>query len=77
MSVTMRSKLQTMLKDQEDEDFLKAAALPKVPKSFHGPVISHMQNQLRQNHFVVTNDAHIRATNNGYKRNALGGFYAH
>jgi len=25
----------------------------------------------------VTNDAHIRATNNGYKRNELGGFFAH
>ncbi len=77
MSITMRSKLQTMLKDQEDEAFLKAASLPKVPKHFSGPVINQVQNQVRQNHFVVTNDAHIRATNNGYKRNELGGFFAH
>ena len=66
MSVTMRSKLQTMLKDQEDDEFLRAAQLPKVPKSNFGPVISKLQNQVRQNHFVVTNETHIRATNNGY-----------
>jgi hypothetical protein len=41
MSMTIRSKLHTMLKDQEDEQFLRAAALPKVPKNCYGPVISH------------------------------------
>jgi hypothetical protein len=45
MSMTIRSKLQTMLKDQEDEQFLKAASLPKVPKAFKGPVISDLKNQ--------------------------------
>ena len=66
MSITMRSKLETMLREQNDEDFLKTAQLPKVPKKNSGPVISQVQNQVRRNHFVVTNDAHIRSTNNGY-----------
>jgi hypothetical protein len=39
MSITMRSKLSTMLKEQEDEEFLRAAQLPKVPKKNPGPVI--------------------------------------
>jgi hypothetical protein len=77
MSVTLRSKLQTMLKEQQNDEFLRVAHLPKVPKNNHGPVISQVPNQVRQNHFVVTNDAHNRATNNGFQRNALGGFYAH
>ena len=77
MSATLRSKLQTMLSVQNDEAFLTAAHLPRLPKANNGPVISQVQNQVRQNHFVVTNDAHIRATNNGFQRNALGGFYAH
>jgi hypothetical protein len=66
-----------MIQTQYDDAFLKQARLPKVPKSNHGPLITQVPNQVRQNHFVVTNDAHIRATNNGYQRNALGGFYAH
>ena len=77
MSQTLRSKLSGMLESQRDEKFLEAAHLPKVPKTYERPTIQQVGNQLRQNHFVVTNDAHIRATNNGYQRNALGGFYAH
>ena len=42
MSITMRSKLETMLKEQNDEDFLKTAQLPKVPKKNSGPVISQV-----------------------------------
>ena len=77
MSATLRSKLHDMISVQENEEFLRAAQLPRLPKSNMGPVISQLGNQRRQNHFVVTNDAHIRSTNNGFQRNALGGFYAH
>ena len=77
MSVTLRSRLHDMITIQDNEEFLKAANLPRLPKANNGPVISQLVNQKRQNHFVVTNDAHIRSTNNGYQRNALGGFYAH
>jgi hypothetical protein len=38
----MRSKLETMLREQNDEDFLKTAQLPKVPKKNSGPVISQV-----------------------------------
>jgi hypothetical protein len=42
MSITMRSKLETMLREQNDEEFLKTAQLPKVPKKNSGPVISQV-----------------------------------
>jgi len=77
MSITLRSKLHDMITIQDNDEFLKAANLPRLPKANNGPVISQVVNQVRGNHFVVTNDAHIRSTNNGFQRNALGGFYAH
>ena len=77
MSATLRTKLHDMIKVQDNDDFLRAANLPKLPKANNGPVIAQLGNQSRQNHFVVTNDAHCRATNNGFQRNTLGGFYAH
>jgi hypothetical protein len=30
-----------------------------------------------KNQPIVGNEAHIKATNNGYARNAMGGFFAH
>lgn len=34
-------------------------------------------NDKGKNQPICANDAHIKATNNGFKRNALGGFFAH
>ncbi|CDW75871.1 UNKNOWN [Stylonychia lemnae] len=78
MSATVRSKLRDMLKIQEDEEFLKKAKLYKLPPdNYRGPLIVNHALKPFENNFVVTNDAHSRHTNNGYQRNALGGFYAH
>ena len=44
MSITLRSKLNGMLETQKDEAFLEAAHLPRVPKSFNGPVIANVSN---------------------------------
>ena len=42
MSVTMRSKLQDMLREQSDHEFLKVAQLPPLPKAHNGPTISKL-----------------------------------
>jgi hypothetical protein len=54
---------------------LKARALPKVPTKYSIPVISSYV--MGKSQPIVGNEAHIKATNNGYARNAQGGFFAH
>lgn len=75
MSAKIRTKIQLQLKEQYDESLLKARALPKVPAKYSIPVIQSFV--MGKNQPIVGNEAHIKATNNGYARNAMGGFFAH
>ena len=75
LTQTMRSNLDKMIKDQNDERFLKDAALPTVPKISTNPRI--VQINTGKSTFIASNDSHNKQSNNGFSRNALGGFYAH
>ena len=69
-TTTQRNKIQTMLDNQD-------ARLPKVSE-YKGPVIATHNFVQRVHNFVVTNDAHIKATNNGFKRQTEDGrFFNH
>ena len=50
--------------------------LPKLVKKVDGPYVSGMSQEKRFM-AVCSNDAHIKATNNGFARTPLGGFYCH
>ena len=42
MSMTMRTKINDMLKEQDDEEYLILNKLPKIPKgNYQGPTISY------------------------------------
>jgi hypothetical protein len=45
--------------------------------AYTGPVIATHNVVQRVNNFVVTNDVHDKATNNGFKRLEDGRFYNH
>eukprot|EP00347_Sterkiella_histriomuscorum_P009985 403339126 len=78
MTMTVRSKLQDMLKVQQDDEYLRQMNLPQLPKNHYtGPKIVNHSLKAGDNIFVITNDSHSRHTNNGFQRNALGGYYAH
>ena len=53
--------------------------LPKVCQGmeYTGPTIARHNVVQRVHNFVVTNDAHAKATNNGFKRLEDGRFYNH
>jgi hypothetical protein len=75
MSQTIRLKLSTIINEQKDHHSLAKLGLPKVPNLYQPPLI---QNHIKgKNQPICSNDAHTKATNNGYNRNALGGFFAH
>ena len=75
MSSSIRSKIQYQLKEQQDERALQERNLPKIPMAYNLPV---MQSYIKgKNQPIVANESHCKATNNGYSRNALGGFFAH
>jgi hypothetical protein len=75
ISSSIRSKIQYQLKEQQDEKALLERHLPKIPKAYNLPV---MQSYVMgKNQPIVANESHCKATNNGYSRNALGGFFAH
>ena len=75
MSQSIRQKLDTMIKQQSNSTILKERCLPVIPKQYPGPVINGLD--MGKNLPICTNDAHIKATNNGYSRNSMGGFFAH
>ena len=75
ISQTIRTKLNSMLGEQKDRRFLKTKALPIVPIVYPGPVITH--NDMGKNQIICGNDSHNKATNNGFSRNKLGGFFSH
>jgi len=54
---------------------LKSRALPRVMASYTGPVVAHHVTGKKL--IIVGNEEHTAATNNGYHRNTLGGFFAH
>ena len=69
---TQKKKLNRMLDNQDKK-------LPKVCKgmAYVGPTIATHNVAERVNNLVVTNDAHTKATNNGFKRLEDGRFYNH
>ena len=64
-----------ILEQQRDEAVLKSRALPRVMGSYTGPVVAHHVTGKKL--IIVGNEEHTAATNNGYHRNTLGGFFAH
>ena len=64
-----------MLEEQKDKEILSKRALPIVPKAYVGPVIASLEKG--KNQPIVSNDSHVKATNNGYSRNSMGGFFSH
>lgn len=75
MSDSIRSKLTEQIREQRDMATLNARALPKVPKSYEVPVQSHLEKGKMMP--ICSNETHNKATNNGYSRNSLGGFFCH
>ena len=75
MSSSIRQKLSMIIQQQNDDAVLKSRALPKVMASYTGPVVAHHDTGKKL--MIVGNEEHSAATNNGYHRNALGGFFAH
>ncbi len=73
-------RITKILADQQDEAYLKQHAMPKVCKGmdYTPPVhASHLAGARHDNNFVITNNAHVKQTNNGYKRSDGGAFYCH
>ena len=50
-------------------------ALPFIPPRYSGPNVASLDSG--KNMKLVPNEAHIKATNNGYSRNSMGGFFSH
>lgn len=74
MSNTILTKINQMLKDQNDDKFLMRVSLPRLPPAHH-PLI--VRTSGGKNAFVAENDAHSKESNFGYSRNKFGGFYNH
>ncbi|TNV72743.1 hypothetical protein FGO68_gene5892 [Halteria grandinella] len=75
MSVSIRSKISEQLRYQKDDAVLSLRALPKVPKTYEAPVNhNHDKGKMMP---ICSNETHNKATNNGYSRNSLGGFFCH
>ena len=78
ISEKVRSKVSKLVEQQSNASHLQKQCLPAIPKSYAGPVIQNHIENVRDNCFVVTNDAHIRSTNPGFSRKQdSGGFYYH
>ena len=62
-----------------DPRYLAASALPSVPTSYAGPVITSNggSSNPRNNAYVITNAAHSRSTNPGFTRTEGGRGYCH
>ncbi len=68
------------LADQQDAAYLKEQGMPKVcaGMEYTPPVhATHHRGPRHDNMLVVTNNAHVKQTNNGYKRSDGGAFYCH
>ena len=46
-----------------------------IPPSYHAPKIASVD--MGKNQPICGNESHSKATNNGFSRNSMGGFYAH
>ena len=78
---SVQKRFESIYKQQQDEEWLKQNALPKVCKGmdYTPPVVATHPGQAKHNNtFVITNNAHSKATNNGYSRGNYGGhFFCH
>jgi len=76
-----KQRFATIYQEQNNDAYLKANALPKVCQGmdYTPPVTaSHNAGPKHENTFAISNNAHSKQTNNGYKRSHWGGgFYAH
>ena len=79
LNATTKKKLEKLLKEQEDDQFLRKTHMPKVCQGmpYKGPVVATHAGATRGNNFVCTNETHSRSTNNGFTRGEGGAFYAH
>ena len=54
------------------------ANMPKCTGgTYEGPVIARHVPDKTGNNCVITNDTHVKATNNGFSRGELGRFFCH
>ena len=74
LSNTIMSKINKIMKEQNDDKFLSRVSLPRLPPAWH-PVISRID--VGRATFVAENDAHSKNSNFGYNRNKFGGFFNH
>lgn len=81
LSESTRIRFEAIYKQQQDPEFLKEKNLPKVCQGmeYTPPVVAKHPGQAgHPNTFVITNNAHSKQTNNGYKRGEYGGhFFCH
>ena len=80
LNAKTKKKIDKLLKEQDDEQYLKSKKMPKVCKGmpYEGPVVAtHGTGGNHGNNFVVTNETHTRSTNNGFARSDGGSFYCH
>jgi len=80
LNSTTKKKLERLLREQDDDNYLARNQMPKVCKGmdYKGPVVAkHGTGDQSGNNFVCTNETHSRATNNGFTRSEGGAFYAH
>ena len=81
LNASTKQRFDTIYKEQADASYLKANSMPKVCKGmdYTPPTVSTLKVEARhENAFVITNDAHTKQTNNGYKRGEYGGhFFCH
>ncbi len=73
-------RISKILADQKDATFLKEHGMPKICKGmdYTPPVhATHKPGPRHDNMLVVANNAHVKQTNNGYKRSDGGAFYCH
>lgn len=80
MNKSTKDRFDAILKQQQDAGFLKDNFMPKVDKSakYDAPKqLKHKIEMRHENMFVITNNEHSKATNNGYKRGVTGAFFCH
>lgn len=80
LNESVTKKFKTIYSEQADEEYLKRNAMPKVCQGmdYTPPTVAkHNAGPKHENTFVITNNAHVKQTNNGYKRCEGGAFYCH
>ena len=80
LNETTKVRFDSIYAKQQDKEYLKANAMPKVCKGmdYTAPVVARHEKESRhENAFVITNTCHSKETNQGYNRSYCGRFYCH